>query len=248
MSTAIANLDIPGSGRIWRFARRRLLGLVSPALQRWAQRHYATERIWRYDGLEFAVWPGVFPPGPTLSTAFTLGYLGRQDLEGAVVAEVGCGTGALGIFAARKGAKVHACDINPLAVANTNANGLRNGCTIDAIKGNLLEPFVGLSPDLILITPPYYPKDPKDLVEAAWFCGIGHSYFHALFTQLGQPEFAGSRTLMNLSEDCDIETILAIARLHGLSAEVAHARRVWGEWLYIFAMRQEAPGAAPGAV
>lgn len=231
-------VQFPNSGRLFRSLRHRVLRLISPPLKHWYWRRYAAKRLWRWRDLEIEVWPSVFAPGLTGSTAFTLDYIRHQELDGLVVAEVGCGTGVLGILAALRGGRVHAADINPRAVANCRANAARNGVSMEVGEGSFLEPFTSLAPDLILVSPPYYPKDPSDLAEAAWYCGEGHSYFQQFFAQLALPAFSKARTLMNLSEDCDLETILAIARQHRLAANLAHAKRIWGEWFYILEFRQ----------
>ena len=49
--------------------------------------------------------------------------------------EIGCGSGALSLHAARLGCKVTACDINPLAVACTRAQFAQNGLKATVLEG-----------------------------------------------------------------------------------------------------------------
>lgn len=49
--------------------------------------------------------------------------------------EIGCGSGALSLHAARLGCKVTACDINPLAVACTRAHFTENGLQATILEG-----------------------------------------------------------------------------------------------------------------
>ena len=49
--------------------------------------------------------------------------------------EIGCGSGALSLHAARLGCKVTACDINPLAVACTRAHFAQNGLGANILEG-----------------------------------------------------------------------------------------------------------------
>ena len=49
--------------------------------------------------------------------------------------EIGCGSGALSLHAARLGCKVTACDINPLAVACTRAHFDQNGLQATILEG-----------------------------------------------------------------------------------------------------------------
>ncbi len=235
LSVAGLSARVP-SGR--RFACRLRRGgskLLGSLIQTLARRYYASQRVWRRHNLTIGIWPGVFPPGPTLSTAFMLAHISRLDLNGRLVLDLGCGTGALAIQSARQGATAIARDINPRAVANCQANAARNGCLVDAAVGDLLDGLAEAAPALILVNPPYYPKEPLDLADAAWNCGTDHAYFRRLFAQFAARPFGDTRMLMVLSEDCDLARILGIADAAGLVAELVETRNRWGEWQGIFA-------------
>lgn len=235
LSVAGLSVRVP-SGR--RFACRLRRGgskLFGPLIQTLARRYYGSERVWQWHHLKIVIWPGVFPPGPTLSTAFMLAHISRLDLDGRLVLDLGCGTGALAIQSARQGATAIARDINPRAVANCQANAARNGCLVDAAVGDLLDGLAEAAPALILVNPPYYPKEPLDLADAAWNCGRDHTYFRRLFAQFAAKPFGDTRMLMVLSEDCDLARILGIADAAGLVAELVETRNRWGEWQGIFA-------------
>lgn len=58
---------------------------------------------------------------------------GRRD--GEQVLDMGCGTGVLGIFAAKQGAQVLAVDIDDKSVENTKENALLNGVELTAQEG-----------------------------------------------------------------------------------------------------------------
>jgi ribosomal protein L11 methylase PrmA len=83
--------------------------------------------------------PTVFGDGlhPTTATCLELldGLVGR----GTSVLDVGCGSGALSVVAARAGADVVAIDIDPVAVDATLANAAANGVEIDATTAPLAE-------------------------------------------------------------------------------------------------------------
>lgn len=69
-----------------------------------------------------------FGSGSHPTTRLCLAALERSVRPGAVVADVGCGSGVLAVAAARRGARrVVAVDIEPDAVAVTAANADRNG-------------------------------------------------------------------------------------------------------------------------
>lgn len=114
--------------------------------------------------------------------------------EEETVLDNGCGTGVLGIYAAKYGATVTAVDIDDKSVANTLENAELNGVTIDARLGNvppegeyslilsnihrniLLEqmPLYAkyLMPGGLLFLSGFYEADVKPLVEAAEAAGL----------------------------------------------------------------------------
>jgi ribosomal protein L11 methyltransferase len=76
--------------------------------------------------------PGrAFGSGSHPSTRLALAALERHVRPGDTVLDVGCGSGVLAIAAALLGAsRVHAVDIDPLAIVVTAANAARNGVTV----------------------------------------------------------------------------------------------------------------------
>lgn len=105
--------------------------------------------------------------------------LRRERLSpGAEVLDVGTGTGAVAIAAARFGAaRVIAIDTSAAAVLTTRLNALLSGHAraIRASRGDLTEPVTGLRFDLVLANPPYVPSAnvrlPRRGVARAWEAG-----------------------------------------------------------------------------
>jgi tRNA A58 N-methylase Trm61 len=93
--------------------------------------------------------PTVFPPTHTSRVV-------AEALEvprGATVVDVGCGSGVLGIVAARLGAgRVVGCDASPEAVtvAERNAETLGLADRMEFRQGNLLEPVWDVSADVVI--------------------------------------------------------------------------------------------------
>lgn len=82
--------------------------------------------------------PGrAFGSGHHATTALCLEALGREELTGRRVLDVGCGSGILAIAAARRGARVLAVDLDPDAVAVTHENAARNGVSVTARVGSV---------------------------------------------------------------------------------------------------------------
>jgi ribosomal protein L11 methyltransferase len=82
----------------------------------------------RSDGVEVRLDPGLaFGTGTHPTTALCLEWLDAQDVSGAAVVDYGCGSGILGIAAARLGARrVDCVDNDPQALEATRANASRN--------------------------------------------------------------------------------------------------------------------------
>ena len=79
-----------------------------------------------------------FGAGHHETTGMMIDALMERDLTGCRVLDNGCGTGVLGIFAAKRGAdSVIAIDIDDKSVENTRENAARNGVTIHALQGTL---------------------------------------------------------------------------------------------------------------
>ena len=71
--------------------------------------------------------------------------------------------------------------------------------------------------------------------ERAWFCGEDFIYFENLFLQL-IAFIPNSSVLMILSEDCEIETIKAIASKNKLEFLKVHETKVSFERNFIFSI------------
>ncbi|MGM9836949.1 MAG: 50S ribosomal protein L11 methyltransferase [Paludibacteraceae bacterium] len=79
-----------------------------------------------------------FGAGHHETTGMMIDALLRTDLTGKTVLDNGCGTGILGIFAAKQGAaRVIAVDIDDKSVQNTAENALLNGVQIEVSQGSM---------------------------------------------------------------------------------------------------------------
>ena len=90
--------------------------------------------------VSLTVLPEVYAPTSFTDTLWFAEQV--RDLVGnRSLLEIGTGTGAISIFAARNGAKVVATDINPEAVKNARFNAGKHNLDISVREGNLYEPL-----------------------------------------------------------------------------------------------------------
>ena len=215
----------------WRWFFRRFW---LPAYRWWALRHIRREQVFRYGGLRLSVPAGVFHPGVFFSTPVFLDFLDTIDFQHKKVLDVGTGSGALALLAARKGAAVTALDISLPALEAARQNAAANGLTIRLAQSDLFDALPPQHFDLILINPPYYARTPGNDAERAFFAGEGLEYFEKLFRQLPAFLLPASRVYMILSEDCDLKKIQELVGLNRLSLRCILERKKWGESQFIF--------------
>lgn len=103
----------------------------------------------------------VYRPGEdTLLLAQAVWQYARR---GARFLEIGCGSGAVSLVAARSGMKTHATDVNPLAVQFASRNASGNGLSVDVRQGDLFADHVGPF-DVVAFNPPYLPTKPEERI------------------------------------------------------------------------------------
>ncbi len=206
--------------------------LVKPVVERYLSR----PRLFRQGDLKLTIAPGVFHPGFFFSTQFLLDYLKRIDVQGLRLLELGAGSGLIALSMAGAGAQVLASDINPTAVEHLRRNARENQIPLTVIESDLFRDIPPQVFDLVAVNPPYYPRTPRSAAEYAWYCGAELEYFRRLFPEMHPYLRPSSRVIMVLSEDCRIEEIRSLAEKNGYRVEQRLARRIWGEWNFIFEM------------
>jgi release factor glutamine methyltransferase len=217
--------------------RSLIVKIIHPFIRVFAKYYFAKPRKYNYKNIKGIVNPNVFHPQFTISTRILLDFIDKEDLEGKRFLELGCGTGLISTYAAYKGAKVLASDVNNLALKNAELNAKNNHIEIETVNSDLFKNISHQVFDFIIINPPYYPKQPKSEVEKAWFCGEDFEYFKSLFSTI-QPYFNQSaKVIMILSEDCDIERIKQISSDNNISFTAILETKKWGEKNYLFQLK-----------
>ena len=197
------------------------------------------ERTTRLRGLRVTVPVGVFPPRLFFSTKLVCRTVAHMDVSGKSFLEVGCGSGAISMVAARGGARVTAIDISDLACATARRNAATNGLVVDVVESDLFDNVQGAF-DIVVITPPYFRHDPSTRLDHAFHAGSDFQYFRGLFAGLGAHLHEASLCLLVLAEGCDSE-IGAIAEEHGYRFVVHRRWMEWLQWTYVFRVERTTP-------
>ncbi|MER7759644.1 HemK2/MTQ2 family protein methyltransferase [Streptomyces sp. NPDC097619] len=188
--------------------------------------------------------PGALPGGllvlpsvyrPQYDTHLLADALAREELgPGRTVLEIGTGTGALALQAARRGAAVTAVDVSWPAVLTARANALVRRLPLSVLHGDFETRTAHRRYDLVLTNPPYVPAPaptaPVRGARRAWDAGrdgrLLIDRIRARAPYLLRPD--GS-LLMVHSAMCDPATTLDRLTAAGLSAEItARATVPWG--------------------
>ena len=98
----------------------------------------------------------VYPPSHYAKNFVRI--LSEQPLSGMTVLDAGCGTGVLGIAAAKLGATVTCSDLNPGAIRWAEINAEKNNVSIHCVQSEGIDEFVGRSKfDLVVCNAPSNP-------------------------------------------------------------------------------------------
>ncbi|WP_333770963.1 HemK2/MTQ2 family protein methyltransferase [Streptomyces sp. IBSBF 2435] len=167
--------------------------------------------------------PGVYVPQH--DTHLLMRSVGRENLgPGTHVLELGTGSGALAVQAARQGARVTAVDISRRAVlcARVNAALYRSRVTVRRCD---LSAFVAGDYDMVVSNPPYVPTPaalpPLRGKARAWDGGTdGRAVVDRVCATAGLVLRPGGTFLMVHSAMCGSDASIAVLARAGLDAEI----------------------------
>jgi release factor glutamine methyltransferase len=149
---------------------------------------------------------------------------------------MGTGSGACALFAARRGWRVTAVDLNPEAVRCARINALWNGleAAVEVRQGDLFAPVAGERFDLVLFNPPFFRGEPRGLLDLAW---RGTDVLERFAQGLAAALAPGGRALVLLSTDGDAAGMLRALLASGLAVEVAARRDFGNEVMTLYSAR-----------
>ena len=170
-------------------------------------------------GQPIIVLPDVFNPKLFRTGEILVQTLNALPAPLGDVLDMGAGAGAASVFAAGRGARVVAVDINPAAVRCVRLNALAHGVEdrVETRLGDLFAPVAGERFDLVLFNPPYFDGAPADLYDHAWRSTDVVPRFLAGLAAALTP---GGASLVVLSSDADEPGFLRLAGANALHAQV----------------------------
>ncbi|MGW3247748.1 HemK2/MTQ2 family protein methyltransferase [Streptomyces sp. NPDC001070] len=175
--------------------------------------------------------PGVYRPQD--DTLLLEDALQQESLPaGGDVLDLGTGSGALALAAARLGAaQVTAVDASMGAVCTAWLNARLNGLRIRVLRGDLTAPVTGRRFDLIMANPPYVPSPrprlPSRGPAVAWDAGPdGRALLDRVCADAPPMLAPGGVLLLVHSALCGVERTLMRLHRAGLRANVTERRYV----------------------
>lgn len=177
--------------------------------------------------------PGVYAAQG--DTFLLLSALRREGVgPGTRVLDIGTGSGALAVTAARLGASVTAVDVSRRALGTAWVNAALRGRLIDLRRGSLLDPVRGRRFDLVVSNPPYVPCPAEHLPDRgaarAWDGGPrGRELLDQLCRDVPAVLDPGGVVLLVQSALCGVAATCAALERGGLRADVvSRSRQAFG--------------------
>lgn len=129
-----------------------------------------------FEGMELTVPAGVYAPRAGSSTEFVARnwWAAHLDEPKGSLLELGAGSGALTLLAARHGWRATGADIDATAISCAEENAARNGIEAEFRQSDLFQAFGGECFDVILFNQPYFHKPDVQTHERALADPNGH--------------------------------------------------------------------------
>ncbi|HUX86581.1 MAG TPA: methyltransferase domain-containing protein [Chloroflexota bacterium] len=204
--------------------------------QRWRHRHLVLEQVGRWP---IVVFPDVFNPKLFRTGAFLAETLSDRLIPpGAVVLDLGTGSGLGAIAAAAFADRVIATDLNPEAVRCARLNVLLNGVEdrVGLGQGDLFAPVARDRFEVVLFNPPFFRGVPGDAFDLAWRSTDVVERFAANLSDHLAPN---GQALVVLSSDGETAAFLRAFRANRLAIEVVRSRHFLNETLTIYRLREQ---------
>ena len=198
----------------------------------------------RVEGVPILVTPSVCNPKSMRTGAFFASRLNAGLVTpDQHVLDMGTGSGICAVFAAKRGCRVVAVDINAAAVrcAAINASLSDVAQKIEVRHGDLFAPVAGERFDLVLFNPPFLRGIPRNDRDRAWRSSDVAERFAAGLAAHLKP---GGAALVLLSSFGDAAGFFEQFRKYGFAVSLVAQRRFVNERLALFRLVSHAPGSS----
>ncbi|WP_243719699.1 HemK2/MTQ2 family protein methyltransferase [Actinomadura sp. KC06] len=191
--------------------------------------------------------PGVYRPQSD-TRLLAQAFRGINVPAGARVLELGTGTGAVAVAAARVGYEVVAVDVSARAVLTARLNALVRDLRVRVLRGDLFAPVAGEVFDVILANPPYVPGDADPAAARgrarAWEAGPDGRILLDRICQAAPHHLAPSGTLLVVHSALNgvAATLVALRRVGMRASVVVRHREPFGPVMRSRAKLLEARG------
>src|ERR1051326_4198542 len=139
----------------------------------WLRKRSSISVNTRVEGFDLEVFPMVFHPRYFGSSAILGRFISSLPLKGCSFLDVGCGSGLIGMCAARAGARVVAIDINAEAVRCTVVNAEKHKLSISVQQSDLFSSIGPRQFDAIAFNPPFFLGRAQSTADQAFYGGWG---------------------------------------------------------------------------
>jgi release factor glutamine methyltransferase len=191
----------------------------------------------KISGFTFVVRPTVFNPKDFISSGIFSKYIAGLNLNGKTILDMGAGSGIVSVFAASRGAKCLAADINPVAIRCIRENAALNHFEdkIETVESDL---FISIKPeerkfDIIFFNPPYYRGNPRNNFERAFKGGPNLEVIDRFLTGSKEYLYPKGKLCFIISSDMDMDDFSARIEAAGFIHKILQYNKRLLETFYI---------------
>ncbi len=177
--------------------------------------------------------PEVFHPTLFHSTRILASEITKLQLKGKKILDMGTGTGAIGLIAARQGACTTAADINLSAVQLSKENARLNSIEMNIVYSNLFSSLDGQKYDGIFFNIPFYPKAARDTFEQAFNAGESFSTVTRFAQESAAHLVEGGIIMIVFSEVSGRDRIIGIFREAGFAVKMSSVHGAFFERFFV---------------